>query len=362
MELCSENKKETKVEKTEIKQYITGAGGCIVSKSILSGTSKLKWLFREYSEFGNGWIAFGDKDTQEYIDNPKNMAIVDFNTLIDIEPTALNIFYMPVGTDLEFHSDKSGKYFIDTNTGKEIREQVKHPAQIAFEKNLKFLNQENYSIEFFQGLFQKSNKLEQFIIGETDFPSGEVVLADPLAYLGSEYMTYLERKIPVGSYLVEISICHSKIAGLRIAAARLIINHKKAIKYEIAMPKGKKGEDFGKSGAWTFFGVDTGLACFSDAKTAKEYSNFITKWQNENPGKNKYNDYFAALFQKSHEMHPNVQNKDGNFLLWQLPQTSYRLIMFTSGMGDGIYSGYWGFDADGEVAELVIPFMNPIYF
>lgn len=73
---------------------------------------------------------------------------------------------------------------------------------------------------------------------------------------------------------------------------------KKPIKYEIAMPKGKKCEDFGKSGAWTFFGVDTGLACFSDAKVAKEYSNFITKWQNENPSKNKYNDYFATLFQK----------------------------------------------------------------
>ncbi|MCC0672670.1 DUF2185 domain-containing protein [Clostridioides sp. ES-S-0145-01] len=362
MELFSKNKKETKVEKSEVKQYITGAGGCIVSKSILNGTSKLRWLFREHSEFGNGWIAFGDTDTQEYVDNPKNMAIVDFNTLINVEPTTLNIFYMPIGTDLEFHSNKSGKYFIDTNTGKEIREQVKHPAQIAFEKNLKFLNHENYSIEFFQSLFQRSEKLEPFIIGETDFPSGEVVLADPLAYLGSEYMTYLERKIPVGSYSVEISICHSKIVGLRIAASRLIINDKKPIKYEIAMPKGKKCEDFGKSGAWTFFGVDTGLACFSDAKVAKEYSNFITKWQNENPGKNKYNDYFATLFQKSHEMHPNLQNKNGNFLLLKLPQTSYRLIMFTSGIGDGIYSGYWGLDADGEVAELVIPFMNPTYF
>ena len=33
---------------------------------------------------------------------------------------------------------------VDTRTGKEIREPVKHPAQIAFEKNLKFLNQKTY--------------------------------------------------------------------------------------------------------------------------------------------------------------------------------------------------------------------------
>ncbi|EQF26259.1 hypothetical protein QEW_1400 [Clostridioides difficile CD160] len=356
------SKKEQNVENSEMKQYITGAGGCIVSKSILNGTSKLKRLFREDSEFGNGWIAFGDTDTQEYVDNPKNMTIIDFNTLVNIEPTTLNIFYMPIGTDLEFRSDKSGKYFIDTNTRKEIREPVKHPAQIAFEKNLKFLNQENYPIEFFKSLFQKSDKLEPFIVGETDFPSGEVVLADPLAYLGSEYETCLERKIPVGSYSVEISICHSKIAGLRIAAARLIISDKQPITYEIAMPKGKGIEDFGKAGAWTFFGVDTGLACFSDAKVAKEYASFTTKWQNENPDKNKYHDYFSALFKKSYEMYPNIQNKDGNFLIWQLPQTPYRLIMLTSGMGDGIYSGYWGLDAYGEVTELIIPFMNPIYF
>ena len=36
--------------------------------------------------------------------------------------------------------------------------------------------------------------------------------------------------------------------------------------------------------------------------------------------------------------------------------------MFTSGLGDGIYSGYWGLDVDGNAAELVIPFMNPEFF
>ena len=75
-----------------MKQYITGAGGTIVSKSILEGTSKLKWLFRENSEYGNGWVALGDTDTQEYVDNPDNMAIVDFNTLANIEPAVVNVF------------------------------------------------------------------------------------------------------------------------------------------------------------------------------------------------------------------------------------------------------------------------------
>ena len=71
----------------ERKVYIRGAGGTIVTKSILDGTSKLKWLFRQEGGHGNGWIAFGDRDSQEYVDDANNMAIVDFNTLANIEPT-----------------------------------------------------------------------------------------------------------------------------------------------------------------------------------------------------------------------------------------------------------------------------------
>ena len=67
-------KKQEKPEEAqrEMKEYIKGAGGTIVSKSILEGTSKLKWLFREESEHGNGWIAFGDRGTQEYVNDVKN--------------------------------------------------------------------------------------------------------------------------------------------------------------------------------------------------------------------------------------------------------------------------------------------------
>ncbi len=36
--------------------------------------------------------------------------------------------------------------------------------------------------------------------------------------------------------------------------------------------------------------------------------------------------------------------------------------MFSSGLGDGVYSAYWGVDAEGLPVELVIPFMNPEKF
>ena len=87
------NKRKTNRPLKKSKQYITGAGGLLSANQFLEGTSKLKWLFRENSEYGNGWVALGDTDTQEYVDNPDNMAIVDFNTLANIEPAVVNVLY-----------------------------------------------------------------------------------------------------------------------------------------------------------------------------------------------------------------------------------------------------------------------------
>lgn len=103
--------------------FIENAGGVIITKSIYQGTSKLKWFFREESvnPSDNGWRAIGDNDTQEYLNNPENSMVVDFNTLANIEPAVLSVYDMPVGTDLEFYFDDTGRYFVDTNTGNRIK-------------------------------------------------------------------------------------------------------------------------------------------------------------------------------------------------------------------------------------------------
>ncbi len=112
-----------KFKKTEEKETLKthNLGGCIITKSLNDGTSKLKWIFREESvnPVDNGWRALGDTDTEEYINVPENNLVVDFDRLVEIEPAVLAIYDMPVGTDMEFDSQR--KVFIDTNTGKEYR-------------------------------------------------------------------------------------------------------------------------------------------------------------------------------------------------------------------------------------------------
>ncbi len=98
-------------------------GGCVITKSLYEGSSKLKWLFREESvdPRDNGWRAIGDTDTEEYINTPGNNMVVDFDRLVEIEPAVLAVYDMPVGTDLEYCHDKNGGYFIDSNTGVRIK-------------------------------------------------------------------------------------------------------------------------------------------------------------------------------------------------------------------------------------------------
>ena len=68
--------------------YIRGAGGAIVSRKIVERTGNIKWLNRDapLAPEDSGWRVLSDRDTGEYLDDPKNMTVVDFNDLCDIEP------------------------------------------------------------------------------------------------------------------------------------------------------------------------------------------------------------------------------------------------------------------------------------
>ena len=108
--------------KSRKKNAMENAGGTVITKSIYEGQSSLKWIYRESpsDKNDNGWRAIGDTDTQEYMDDPQNSIVVDFNTLVEIEPAVLKIYELPVGTDLELVYDGKERYFVDTNTGERL--------------------------------------------------------------------------------------------------------------------------------------------------------------------------------------------------------------------------------------------------
>ena len=313
-----------------MKKYVENAGSCIVTKSLLNGESNFRWLFREepLDNIDTGWLAFGDSDNNEYVNDPKNLSVVDLNTLINIEPTILNVYEMPVGTDLIFIEEDGEKYFINAKTNEQIREKVKSPFMIAFEKNLDFLRKDEYSKEFIENLFTESNRISLHTIGEVDFPTGQIIIADPLCYLHSEEnRKILDRTIPIGKYEVELAILNSKTISKRVVGARLKIKNDKIIRYE---------QTQNKSSSFNGFGVDAGLASFCDASVAEEYTKFYSN-----------NDYFIKLLQGK------------QFIDWEIPGTNHKIAMFETGFGDGYYMSLYGLNEKDEVCELVIPFINP---
>ena len=313
-----------------MKKYVENAGSCIVTKSLLNGESNFRWLFREepLDNIDTGWMAFGDSDNDDYVNDPKNLTVVDLNTLINIEPTILNVYEMPVGTDLIFIEEDGEKYFINAKTNEQIRKKVKSPFMIAFEKNLDFLRKDEYSKEFIENLFTESDRISLDTIGEVDFPTGQVIIADPLCYLHSEEnRKILDRTIPIGKHEVELAILNSKTISKRVAGARLKIKNDKIIRYE---------QTQNKSSNLNGFGVDAGLASFCDVTVAEEYAKFYSN-----------NDYFIKLLQGK------------QFIDWEIPGTNHKIAMFETGFGDGYYMSLYGLNEKDEVCELVIPFINP---
>ena len=110
------------------------------------------------------------------------------------------------------------------------------------------------------------------------------------------------------------------------------------------------------------FPVDAGMMCFIDAGAAENFRRFLDKWHKENPGKNHYDDYFAAFFAESDKKLPAYQREGGDFMEWTNPDGGERMVQIASGFGDGFYQSYWGFDETGEVCELIVPMVDPDLF
>lgn len=249
-----------------------------------------------------------------------------------------------------FHqSNKSGEKKLDV--------------QKAFELNLKYISRQEMNVEDIKKQFVKSNTRFYLTVGEIDCLSGRIIVSDPLAYLVSgKFSPILETEIPIGKYPVEVSICRSNEIGIRMCTARLKIKNTSAVKYVIANPTEESAAFIAKDGILSGFPVDAGMISFCDEQVAKEYQAFLDTWYQDNPDGNHYDDYFAAFFKESAVKLPQYQREDGDFIEWENPNTKHKLVMIASGLGDGFYQSYWGYDAQNEICELIVPLVNPNLF
>jgi len=200
-------------------------------------------------------------------------------------------------------------------------------------------------------------KLEVIEIGLCSIPSGEILVADPLVYLPSRDSEAYFQSVSAGEYMTELCVVKDDEDeyGDRYAAVRLRFTKEEAQYFEGALIGDENLED---DNFYCGFIVDAGIASICDKKVHSVFCDFNEKWDKENPDGNIYDDYFAPLFAESFRNNPKYQRKEGDWINWTIPNTEYHIPMFQSGFGDGFYPVYWGYDANGNICQLVIHFVD----
>ena len=112
-------------------QFIPKAGACLLSKNVIEGRGRLRWMVRVKSQVpeDNGWRFFSHIDDSAYLADPENLQVVDFNQACLFEPALIGIWNFPVGSDLQIVDDGKSIQVVDTKTGRVVpREEFYVPA------------------------------------------------------------------------------------------------------------------------------------------------------------------------------------------------------------------------------------------
>lgn len=103
-------------------QHVPGAGACVVSRSVLEGLTPVRWLFREQpiADSDTGWRFLGLDDTQDYVNDPVNMTVTDWNAVATLEPAVIPTLGMPVGSDLQLVREDGRVRVVDNLTRTDV--------------------------------------------------------------------------------------------------------------------------------------------------------------------------------------------------------------------------------------------------
>ena len=192
-------------------------------------------------------------------------------------------------------------------------------------------------------------------MGEIEFPTGDILVRDPLVWLNRDEKAYLT-SVPRGKYRIETLVVKLEEDHYRYALSRVRFTENVPKIYYEAL-KGDENLDDVDGDSIFGFNVDAGLATIVDIETRNAYCDFKDKWYTENPNKNIYDDFFAEVFAKNAEENPNYQREGGDWINFKIPNSELSIPMIQSGFGDGRYPVYFGYDKNGKLCDLVVEYI-----
>ena len=184
-------------------------------------------------------------------------------------------------------------------------------------------------------------------LGKLHLPTGKIVASDPTVFFDEKPFVI---KVEKGSYDVILSIAHiienydgTKLKYEKVAFAMLKFNGNHPIRWDLAL---RENDDISKLSEEKFFGygVDSGTGCFMDVETQEILNELYFDEEL---------DFDTALC--------NAQERNfvpnwcwANYDFEGLPNNN--LINFSSGLGDGGYASYFGYDESNELVCLITDF------
>ncbi|MDP1663311.1 MAG: DUF2185 domain-containing protein [Phycisphaerales bacterium] len=98
----------------QIRPLATGRGACYASDRITVGGARVGYAYRDApdNDTDSGWRFLAGDETQEYLDNPDNLAMYDCNTIANYDPAIIPLLNSPAGSAF-VRGEKSGRLVPD---------------------------------------------------------------------------------------------------------------------------------------------------------------------------------------------------------------------------------------------------------
>ncbi len=182
--------------------------------------------------------------------------------------------------------------------------------------------------------------------GDLIVTSGSIVACDPKWIEESTIWPFMTR-LALGQYPIILSIAHLARGDHRVAYAILRLGEQVPVRWDVAMfPKEAKeaaGGGLEDSEEIIGYPVDSGKGCFMDVDAARVWTQKI----------NTIADYDQRI---DDEMDKTGVDTYGWANISLEPDSVANLIAFSTGVGDGTYASFFGYDADDSIVCLVTDF------
>ncbi len=95
--------KKFKIAASDLKQLVTGHGGCFATDAITVDGRKVGFMYREPPDFeaDSGWRFFSGTESEEYLDDPAHTDVYEVNTIANYDTAIIPLLDSPTGSAFE---------------------------------------------------------------------------------------------------------------------------------------------------------------------------------------------------------------------------------------------------------------------